>query len=349
VMLDAAPSQPLVGTSTQRPSSLWKRFWRSPASRLVGRRAIHAVPVIIGASFVTFAAINLDTSTTIHDLLGLNYTRAGYLKLYYQLHFNQPFFTRYIDWLGGFFIGHWGTSYLSGVPVTTVFSQHFSVTLELTVFAFILTLVLAIPLSVLAATRPRSALDRSILFLTMLGLATPQFVLGLLLILVFAVHFKVLPSIGAIPLSQGIFPSLRSYLLPAITLSFGLFCGYIRVLRADIIDQIDGEDYIVTARAKGLSHWVIVYRHALRNALFGLITLVAVNFSGLIGGAVIVEQVFTLPGMGQELLSSIVGHDVPVALAFDTVIAISVVVFSLLGDLLYAVLDPRIRHERADR
>jgi peptide/nickel transport system permease protein len=151
-----------------------------------------------------------------------------------------------------------------------------------------------------------------------------------------------------VPLGQGLVPNLKSFVLPAVTLSFALVSGYVRVLRADLVDQMQAEDYIVTARAKGISQWGIVSRHALRNALFGLVTVIAVNFGTLVGGAVIIEQVFSLPGMGQELLAAVVGHDVPVALVFDTLIAVAVVVLALVADLVYMLLDPRIRNARAD-
>jgi peptide/nickel transport system permease protein len=333
--------------SSERRSPI-ARVSRSQIFRLIIRRLFQVIPVVIGASFVTFAAINLSPKTTVRALLGFDYTKAAYNQLYVQLHFNQPFFERYFVWLGNFVIGRWGTSYTTHVPVITILSQRLSVTVELIVLSFLLTLLVVVPVAVAAAVKPRGVVDRSILVTTMLGLSTPQFVLGLLLILVFSVHLRLLPSDSYVPLGQGLVPNLKSFVLPAVTLSFALVSGYVRVLRADLVDQMQAEDYIVTARAKGISQWGIVSRHALRNALFGLVTVIAVNFGTLVGGAVIIEQVFSLPGMGQELLAAVVGHDVPVALVFDTLIAVAVVVLALVADLIYMLLDPRIRNARAD-
>lgn len=320
----------------------------SGLQRLILRRLTHVIPVGIGVSFITFAAVNLFPSTTIDGLLGGNYTKAGAQHLMAEFNFNQPFFVRYFHWLLNFLTGHWGTSYLNNLSVTTILSERIQVTVELALFAFILSIAFAVPLTIACVMRPRGVLDRLTTAFTMLGLATPQFVLGLLLIIVFSVHLRLLPSANFVPISQGFFESLRSLLLPAITLSVAPFSGYVRVLRADLLDQLQAEDYIMSARSHGLSRSAIVINHALRNSVFGTITVIAVNFSTLLGGVVAIEQIFSIPGMGQELLGAIIGHDVPVVLVFDTLIAVTVVLVSLAADLIYAVLDPRIRYERVD-
>ena len=151
---------------------------------------------------------------------------------------------------------------------------------------------------------------------------------------------------GFQPISAGIGPNLRSLTLPSATIGFALFCAYTRLLRADMVDQIAGEDYIVTARAKGVKYWQILIRHALRNSMFGLITLIGPNLSMLIGGTVLVESIFGLPGMGQQLLQAVGYRDVIVVQAIVSIIAVAVVVAALVTDLLYAVLDPRIRYGR---
>jgi peptide/nickel transport system permease protein len=167
------------------------------------------------------------------------------------------------------------------------------------------------------------------------------------LIYVFAVRLQVLPAIGFVPVSAGLGGNIRSLTLPAVAIGFPLFSFYTRLLRADIVEQMEREDYIVTARAKGVRPWRVLVRHALRNSLFGLITIVGLNLGTLVGAVVIIEPIFSLPGVGQVLLQSISDRDVPVVEGIVAVFAVVVVVANLLTDVLYAVLDPRIRYGRA--
>jgi peptide/nickel transport system permease protein len=168
-------------------------------------------------------------------------------------------------------------------------------------------------------------------------------VLALLLVLVFAVNLQVLPAIGFVPLGDNPLGNLRSLILPAVAIGFPLFCFYTRLLRADLVDQMQ-EDYVVTARAKGVAPWRVLVRHALRNSLFGLLTIVGINLGTLIGATVIIEQIFGLPGIGQAFIQAINVRDVPVIEAIVLVLATAVVAANLLTDVLYAALDPRIRY-----
>jgi peptide/nickel transport system permease protein len=179
---------------------------------------------------------------------------------------------------------------------------------------------------------------------SMAGLSIAPYVLGLVLIYIFAVRLRILPALGYESLSQGIAGNIRSLTLPAISLGLPIACFYTRLLRSDLVEQMQGEDYVVTARAKGIGPWQVLTRHALRNSLFGLITVIGLNLGTLIGAAVIIEQIFSLPGIGQVLLQSINNRDVIVVEAVVLVFAFIVVLASLATDLLYAVLDPRIRY-----
>jgi peptide/nickel transport system permease protein len=182
---------------------------------------------------------------------------------------------------------------------------------------------------------------------SMVGLSVAPYVLALVLVYVFAVELDVLPAIGYVSISEGgLAQNLRTMILPAVSIGFPLFCFYTRLLRADIVDKMQGEDYVVTAQAKGLGPWRVLLRHALPNSLFGLLTLVALNFGTLIGATVIIESIFALPGIGQALLQSINNRDILVIEAIVLVLATIVVLANLVADLLYAVLDPRIRYER---
>jgi peptide/nickel transport system permease protein len=178
------------------------------------------------------------------------------------------------------------------------------------------------------------------------GLALPGFILGILLILLFAVHLRMFPATGFTPITKGVGPNLRSLVLPATALGFPLACGFLRVLRGDLIDQLGDEDYITVARSKGVTNARLLTRHALRNSLFSLITIVGLNLGVLMGGTVLIEEIFGIPGMGQALISAIQLQDVLVVEAIVVVLSASVVVTSLLTDIVYAALDPRVRHGR---
>jgi peptide/nickel transport system permease protein len=254
---------------------------------------------------------------------------------------------QFIHYLGNLLQGDLGTSAKTGLPVGQTIAERLPVTLELVLCSFVVSLALTVPVAVLAARRPGGAFDRLSMGLSMAGLSIAPYVLALVLVYVFAVKLEVLPAIGYVPVSDGLLQNLRSLVLPAVSIGFPLFCFYTRLLRAEMVDKLQGEDYVVTARAKGIGPWRVLLRHALPNSLFGLLTLVALNFGTLIGVTVIVESIFALPGIGQVLLQSINNRDVLVIEAVVLVLAAIVVLANLAADLLYVVLDPRIRHERA--
>lgn len=323
-----------------------RSFLRSPSLRVIGKRTLQAIPVMIGVTFITFALLNLLPGGTCLSILGIGATRTAVKACELRLGLNHPFLIRYYDWAKGALHGNFGDSFVSGQPVSQILSTRVPVTVEIVIYAFIISVVLAIPVAVLAARKPRGIIDRLSIGLSMTGLSIPGFVWGLLLILVFAVHLHWLPAVGFVPFSGGFFQNIRSMTLPAATIGFALFCTYTRLLRADIIEQMIGEDYIITARAKGVRGWQILIRHALRNSMFGLITLIGLNLSVLIGGTVLVEQIFGLPGMGQQLLEAVGYRDVIVVQAIVSIMSVAVVGAGLVTDLLYAVLDPRIRYGR---
>jgi peptide/nickel transport system permease protein len=316
---------------------------RSYAVRVVGKRLLHAIPVLLGVSFVTFTLMNLLPGGSAVALAGEGATQAEIHDIAVKLHLNEPFFVRYFHWLGGAITGHLGNSLASGQPVSTILGQRLPVTLELVVLAMILSISGAILVATLAARKPRGIVDRVSTVVCMCGLSIPGFALGLVLILIFGVHLRILPVLGFVPLSAGLWENLRTMILPSATLAFSLFSHYVRILRADMADQITGEDYVVTARAKGVPPWKLLIRHVLRNSLFSMLTVVGVNLGVLVGGTVLIEEVFALPGMGQELIQAVLAEDVVVVEGLVLVVSIAVVVSSLLVDLTYALLDPRLK------
>jgi peptide/nickel transport system permease protein len=323
-----------------------RRVLDSPTLRLTGRRLLAAVPVLWGVTFLTFVVMNLLPGDTAQLLLGANATPAEIHQLTVQLHLNEPFWVRYGNWLGAAFHGSLGTSLQNGENVTTILGARLPVTAELLLYAFVVSLVLAVGLAVLVARWPNGIIDRFSLVISMLGLSVAPYVLALVLIYLFAVKVQWFPAIGYTSLSANPVENIKSLTLPAISLGLPLFAVYTRLLRADMVEQMQREDYIVTARAKGLRPWRILLRHALPNSTFGLITLVALNLGTLIGATAIIEPIFSLPGVGDILVQSINDHDVPVVEGIVVVFAVVVVVANLLADILYAVLDPRIRYGR---
>ncbi len=317
---------------------------RSSLLRLIVRRLLTAIPVVWGVTFLAFAVMNLLPGDAAQALLGAEATPAQVAQLSHQLHLDDPFFVRYWHWLSSALSGNLGSSLGDGVPVTTILSQKLPITFELLLFAFIISLLIAFPMATLAARKPGGIFDSISTFVSVVGLSIAPYILALLLILVFADNLHWFPALGYTPIGTDFGQNLRDLTLPALSLGvpFGFF--YTRLLRADVIEQLN-EDYVTTAQAKGLGNWRVLLRHATPNSLFGLITVVALNVGVLLGGTVIVEELFGLPGMGQELFNSITNRDYPVLEGAVVVFAVVVVVIGLLADLLYAVLDPRIRYD----
>jgi peptide/nickel transport system permease protein len=324
-----------------------RRWWtplRSEPARLVGRRLLAAIPVLFGVTLLSFIVLNLLPGDAASALLGADATPAQIHMLEIELHLNQPWPERYWHWLSGALSGNLGTSIANGQPVLSMLGQRLPVTFELVAFGFIVSLALAIPAAVLAARRPNGIFDRLSMLLSMTGLSMAPYVLALALIIVFAVDLSVLPALGWVPLTQSVGGNLKSLVLPAFSIGLPLACFYTRMLRADILEQMQGEEYVVAAWAKGISPWRVLINHALRNSMFGLITVVALNFSTLLGGTVIIEQIFGLPGIGEALLTAIQDRDAPVLEGIVIFFALVVMLTGIAADLLYSVLDPRIRH-----
>jgi peptide/nickel transport system permease protein len=316
--------------------------------RLLIRRVTQAVPVVFLVSFITFALMNLLPGSSALVLLGENATPKAMAALNAKLHLNEPFFTRYAHWLGGLFSGHLGVSLATGQQVSGILAERLPVTLELGIAALLLSVVFSVILALAAAARRGKTLDRVNIGLSMIGLSVPNFVLALIFIFIFAVKLHWLPSSGFTSISAGLGQNIRCMVLPSVSIAFGLTCGYSRVLRADLVDQLIGSDYVMLARSKGISERRILFGHALRNAAFGFLTLVGLNLGTIIGGAVLIEEIFSLPGMGQELVQAIQYHDTVVVESVVVILATTVVAANFLTDIVYALLDPRIRYERSE-
>ncbi|HVW93242.1 MAG TPA: ABC transporter permease [Devosia sp.] len=310
-----------------------------------------AFPVILfGVSVIVFVAIRMVPGDAITAMLGteaglLTDAQRAALASYFGL--DQPWITQYGRWIGGLFHGDFGISVTYGRPVLSVILEHFPLTLELAILAMIIALVIGIPAGVFAATRNERLSDLVVRVLAMLGQSTPSFVLALLLIFVLSVGFGTLPAMGTfIPLTADPVGNLLQLALPALVLGFSFAASVTRITRSAMLDVLS-DDYVRTARSKGASAASVVWSHALPNALIPVVTLSGVEFGYLLGGAVIVEQIFALPGIGRLTLEAITQRDYALVEGTVLFVALLFMVLNLVVDLLYAVLDPRVRLGRA--
>ena len=323
-----------------------RRVAGSPALQLVGRRLLTAIPVLLGVTFLTFVVMNLIPGNPAQLILGLNASPAAIAKVDAQLGLNHPFWDRYWLWLDGLLHGNLGIAYSNQQSVNSDIAQFLPTTCWLLLYALGGALILGIVVAVISARRPNGIIDRISLAISMLGLSVAPYALALVLIYVFSVRLGWFPtisnSLGNTPLT-----AIRALTLPAVSVGFPLFAVYTRLLRADIVEQMQREDYIVTAKAKGVPPWRVLVVHATKNSLFTLITLVALNLGTLIGAVAIIEPIFSLPGIGAELINAININDLPLIEGIVVVFALVTVAGNLLADLLYTVLDPRIRYGRS--
>ncbi|GAA5081114.1 peptide/nickel transport system permease protein [Thermocatellispora tengchongensis] len=309
---------------------------------MILRKALRLPLVLVVVTFLSFLLLNLLPGDPALQILGGSATEEARAQLRAQLGLDDPLFARYASWLGGLLTGDLGTSYVTSIPVLDALADRLPVTLELLVAAELLALALAVPLAVAAARRAGGAIDQGLTTLSFGLLSTPVFVLGVVLILVFAVKLKALPATGWTDFSVDPYWNLLSVLLPAVTLAAGQLAVYSRLLRTDLIATLQ-EDYITLARARGLSPRRILWRHALRPSAISLITAIGLNMGALIGGTVIVETLFGLPGVGRLIVESIFARDYLTVQGGVVLISVGYVLVNFAVDLVYAAVDPRIR------
>lgn len=306
------------------------------------QRLIALVVTLLVASLVVFLVMEVLPGDPAAIMLGVNAREDTLAALREQMGLDLPAAQRYLIWLGGLVTGDLGTSYTYGVPVWELVRERIGLSLPLALIAICLSTALAIPLGVLAAARRGRAADAGVMGFTQLGIAIPNFWFALLLILLFAVHWQVLPAGGFAGWDAGFWPALQTLLLPAVALALPQAAILARVTRSSVLETL-GEDYVRTARAKGLSRRVALWRHAVRNALIPVVTIMGLQFSFLLAGTIIIENVFYLPGLGRLIFQAIAQRDLIVVKDLVILLAAAVVVVNFVVDLLYAVLDPRLR------
>jgi len=314
--------------------------------RFLIRRLALLVPVLFIVTAFSYLLLDLLPGDPTINILGPNATQEAVDRLREELNLNDPLPVRYVRWIGDLAQGDLGRSYFNQQPVIEALRQRFGVSLELLIASQIIALAIAVPLAITAARRPGGIVDRVSTGGAFIFLGIPNFVLAVLLVFIFAVRFDLFPATGLPPFSEGPAEHFRSLVLPAVSLAMAELAVYLRLLRTDMIATLQ-EDFILNARAKGMPGWYILLRHAFRPSSFSLLTVIGLNFGRLIGGALIVEVIFNLPGMGSLAAQSIFSRDYLMVQGFVVVVAIGYVFMNFAVDMLYAILDPRIRHARS--
>jgi peptide/nickel transport system permease protein len=301
--------------------------------RFVVRRLIIAAFVALTVSVIGFGLLRLSGDLA-HQLAGDDARPAQIADVARRYGLDRPFYVQYVDWAGNALAGNLGRSLFTNEPVAQLIGERIGVTLKLAVLSVIFAFLVAVPLGVLASVRPNSVIDRAALTLAVFGQAIPNFWFGLILIVVFGVTLRWLPISGS--------DTLANFVLPTVTLGFTVMPPFMRLTRSGMLDVLNA-DYIRTARAKGLLPAAVIFKHALRNAILPIVSLLAVTFGFLLGGSVIVESVFALNGIGLLAFQSIVRADFPVVQAIIVFVSFAYIGLTLMADVINAWLDPRIR------
>lgn len=311
----------------------------------LGRRSLLAIPTLFGVALIVFALMRAVPGDVVTNLVGLegNVSEERLVELRRMFGLDLPVHVQFGQWLTAAVRGDLGSSLRTGRPVGVDLALRFPVTLELTLLSLVVALAIALPVGVFAALYRGRWPDHLGSVFALLGLSVPGFFLGILLILLFSLRLGWLPPAGYVPFGEDPIANLRHMVLPALSLGLILAAATARIVRSTLLEVL-GRDFVRTARAKGLSEPAVILRHALRTALIPVVTVVGLQFGQLLGGAVIIEQVFSLPGVGRFALEGINLRDYPVVQGAVLLIAAAFVVVNLLVDVLYTVIDPRVRY-----
>lgn len=317
--------------------------------RYIIRRILQAIPLLFFLTIGMFILIHLLPGGPDAVLFNPHLTASARANLRAHLGLDDPVYIQYFKWLSSALTGNFGFSFATNEPVSDIIARRFPPTLELFGFALLLALILAILLGVISAVRQGTATDYSLTVLSYFGIAMPVFLLGLFAQDIFGVWLRWLPTSGTATLGNTLSPiyafvdHFKHLILPMLVLAVAFIAGWSRYMRSSMIEVVK-QDYMRTARAKGVGTVSLLFRHALRNAVIPLITIVALDFGAVAGGATITEGVFAWPGMGLLFIDSLDRRDYPVLLAMLMIGAVFVIAFNLIADILYAVMDPRIRY-----
>ena len=309
-------------------------------TRYIIRRILQLIPVIIGISIITFLMMTLVPGDPVVLMLGQHISPQTVENVRHGLGLDQPMLTRYLQYMWNALHGDFGRSYIQHETVAKMLLDKIPVTFRLTVVAMVIAVTFGVLIGILSAVKQYSFWDTLATFFAMTGVSVPTFWLGMMLQLLFGVILHILPVSG----TGGEGFHLQNYLLPGFALGYASMAMYVRLTRSSMLEVIR-QDYVRTARAKGLSSRVVIFKHAMKNALIPVATQAGMDFAGLMGGAILTETIFSLPGIGSMLYMAISRRDYPVVQGVTLFLALVFVVINLLVDISYAVLDPRIRYD----
>lgn len=312
--------------------------------RYVARRVMSLIPVLTVVGVVVFSLVHLTPGDPARVMLGQSASPERIAQLRQELGLDDPLPLQFLFWARDVVSGDLGVSIYSGTPVAEIIATRIGPTASLTLLSMLFGLLIAIPSAMLAVWKRDSLWDPAFMSVSLVGISIPNFWLGIVLILIFPVTLGWLPVSGYVPLSAGLWPWLSHLLLPAIALSAQVAGLIARMLRDGMLEVIN-RSFIRTARAKGVTERIVLARHAFFNAMIPTTTVIGISFAGLLGGAVVIESIFAIPGVGSLVVESIARRDYPVLQGTVLFVAVMYVVVNLLVDLLYAVLDPRIRYQ----
>ena len=315
-------------------------------ARFIGQRLVYLLPVLLAVSLLTFLIAALLPGDLAYVMLGDQATPEKVAALRHDMGLDQPIWWRYLGWLGHVLEGDLGRSFRTGQTVLQAVVERFPVSFELMLLAQIIALVIGVPLAIVCAARSGGPFDRLMTGTAFGMLSVPTFLSAILLIYLFAVRLRWLPATGYVPLTEDPLANLRFFILPALTLGLAEWPGIMRVLRSDMIATLQ-EDFITLAKAKGLKPSRILFLHALKPSSLTLVTITGINIGRLMGGTVVVEQIFALPGIGRLLVGAINTRDLIILQGVVLCVACGYVLINFIVEMLYAVLDPRIRHGHA--
>lgn len=308
----------------------------------LAKRFATLIATLVATSIIVFLVLEILPGDPALLVLGIDASPEQLAVFRSQYGLDRPMLDRYLSWIGNLFVGEFGISYAYKTPVWPLIAERLALTYPLAVAAMLLTVALALALGVFAAARHNRPADVVVMAISQLGVSIPNFWFGLLLILLFAVNLGWLSAGGFPGWSNGIAPALQGLILPSVALAAVQAAILARITRSSILEVLR-EDFVRTARAKGLSRGAVLWRHVLRNALIPVITIIGLQFGNLLAGAIVVEQVFSLPGLGRLIFQAISNRDIEVVKAAVVLLAFTVVVVNFVVDVLYAVIDPRLR------
>jgi peptide/nickel transport system permease protein len=309
---------------------------------VITRRLLLTIPILLGTAIIVFGILRLVPGDPAGAILGANATPDQLHRVHLELGLDRPIYQQFSSWLSGVLSGDLGHDYITNQSITSEMADRLPVTAELAGFAFVLAVVVAVPLGVVAAVRRGGWIDRVVQAVSVITVAVPDFVFGILSILLFSLVLGMFPASGYAPVTASLALNIHSLVLPAVSLALGLAGVLTRVTRSAMLDVLH-TDYVRFARANGMSAGAVIFRYALRNAAIPIVTVAGLQVGYLLGGTVVVEQLFAIPGVGQLVVQAMLNRNYPVVQTCVLIFVLGFILVNLIADLLYAVLNPKIR------